>query len=86
MGEIMGKILKNRREKTLFIAALVIALVTAILAGANASLGKDWVNKDYEDYRMDPDSYTVAEVTIKGAVRLWSSIFRAVLMTRSAIR
>ena len=66
MGEIMGKILKNRREKTLFIAALVIALVTAILAGANASLGKDWVNKDYEDYRMEPDRYTVAEVTIKG--------------------
>jgi len=65
MGEIMGKILKNRREKTLFIAALVIALVTAILAGANASLGKDWVNKDYEDYRMEPDRYTVTEVPIK---------------------
>ena len=61
----MGKILTTRLQKLLFIGALVITAVTAFLAYANASLGRDWVNRDYEDYMKFPDSYAVAEVPIK---------------------
>ncbi len=64
-GKTMGKIFKSKIEKVLFVSALLIALVTGIFAGANASLGKNWVNKDYEDYKNEPDRYTVTEVPIK---------------------
>jgi hypothetical protein len=62
----MGKIFTTKIQKLLFIGALILTAVTAVFAFANNSISKDWVNKDYEDYRSDPESYTVAEVPIKG--------------------
>ncbi len=62
----MGKILQTKLQKLLFIGALIITAITGVFAYANNSLGKDWVNRDYEDYMKEPDRYTVASVPIKG--------------------
>ncbi|MBR4628237.1 MAG: hypothetical protein IKO47_11180 [Ruminococcus sp.] len=61
----MGKILKTKLEKGLFIGAVLIMIISGVFAYANSQLGKDWVNRDYEDYKSTPESYTVVQVPIK---------------------
>lgn len=61
----MGKTLQTKLQKGLFFGSVLIMIITGILAYTNNSLGKDWVNRDYEDYKRDPESYTVVQVPIK---------------------
>ncbi len=61
----MGKVLQTKLHKGLFFGAVLIMIISGIFAYTNNSLGKDWVNRDYEDYKRDPESYTVVQVPIK---------------------
>jgi hypothetical protein len=72
----MKKIFRTNLQLGLFIAALVITVVAAVLSATNSAISRDWINKDYDDYLKDPSSYTVSEVTIDGFKTLNGSNYK----------
>lgn len=61
----MKKIFKTKLQKGLFIAAVVLTVITGFFAYTCNDTEKCWVNKDYEDYVSDKDFYEVTSVPIK---------------------
>lgn len=58
-------IFKSRKDVKIFAAIVAVIVLLSIWIINVMSFEKDWYNMDYEDYKKHPDSYTVAEVTIK---------------------
>ena len=61
----MVKILKTGLQKGLFIGAVILTVLTGFLAYANNSLGREWVNRDHDDYQSEPERYSVTQAPIK---------------------
>ena len=61
----MGKIFKTRKDLKIFALIMAIVLFVLFLIINANSFENDWYNMDYNDYKREPESYSVAEATIK---------------------
>ncbi len=60
----MGKIFKTRKDVKIFAVIMAAVLFVLFLIINANSFENDWYNMDYDDYKKDPESYSVAEATI----------------------
>lgn len=59
------KIFKSRKDIKIFAVLLALILLMLLWIADVMNFEKEWYNNDYEDYKKNPDEYTVAEVVIK---------------------